>query len=60
MDVFPELPLSVWRTLERPYTRLEIEEVVKAMGSLKAPGPVGFQALFFQKIWELIKENVFT
>lgn len=59
IDVFPELPNRDWQTLSRPFTRLEIEDVVKSLKSLKAPGPDGFQALFYQKNWELVKENVF-
>ena len=58
VDVFPELPPQSWASLSKPFSHLEIEEVVKNLGALRAPGPDGFQALFFQKNWELVKENV--
>ena len=49
MDVFPELPPQSWALLSKPFIHVEIEEVVKNLGALRAPGPDGFQALFFQK-----------
>ncbi|XP_056688793.1 uncharacterized protein [Spinacia oleracea] len=58
-DVFPEIPQREWESLEKPYTRMEIEFVVKNMGALKAPGPDGFQALFYQKNWELVCSSVY-
>lgn len=48
-DIFPELSSRDWEALSKPFGKLEIDEVVNNMGSLKAPGPDGFQALFFQK-----------
>ncbi|XP_021761807.1 uncharacterized protein LOC110726644 [Chenopodium quinoa] len=41
-DIFPELSTQDWSGLVRPYSRLEVEVVIKEMGSLKAPGPDGF------------------
>lgn len=57
-DIFPELLLSDWNRLIRPYSHLEIEDVVQTMGSLSAPGPDKFQAPFYQKIWNLVKGNL--
>ncbi|XP_021726206.1 uncharacterized protein LOC110693390 [Chenopodium quinoa] len=50
---------SQWESLNRPYTNCDIEFVVKNMGSLKAPGPDGFQALFYQKNWDTVAQNVY-
>ncbi|KAL5717241.1 hypothetical protein ACHQM5_010283 [Ranunculus cassubicifolius] len=35
-------------------TGLEIWRVVKKMGALKAPGPDGFQGIFFKNMWEVV------
>ncbi|XP_048491633.1 uncharacterized protein LOC125492925 [Beta vulgaris subsp. vulgaris] len=57
--IFPELPPREWNALNLPFTKPEIDEVVQNMGSLKAPGSDGFQPLFYQKNWELVKNNVY-
>ena len=58
-DIFPELSSRDWNSLARPFSKLEIDEVIKTMGALKAPGPDGFQALFYQKNWEIVAKNVY-
>lgn len=55
---FPDLLPDDWSRLTKPYNKLEIEEVVHSLGALKAPGPDGLQALFFQKNWDLVKDDV--
>lgn len=57
-DVFPELPNREWDLLASPYSTVEIDLVIKQMDALKAPGPDGYQALFFQKNWELLARSV--
>lgn len=59
MDIFPEFSNTYWLSLTRPYTRCEIEAVAKNLGALKAHGPDDFQALFFQKHWDLVAKNVY-
>lgn len=59
VDVFPELPQREWEMLNLPFTLFDIDAMIKSLASLKAPGPDGFQALFFQKNWELVKESVY-
>lgn len=57
-DVFQELPIREWEQLTKLYSAIEVDEVVKQLGSMNAPGPDGFQALFYQKNWELVAPNV--
>ena len=57
-DVFPELPRCDWDALSRPYSKVEVDVVVTQMHPMKALGPDGFQALFYQKHWDLIAGDV--
>lgn len=59
INIFPEFPLSIWENLTRPFTRCEIEMVVMSMGSMKASGSDGFQALFYQKNWKTVADSVY-
>lgn len=36
----------------------EIEEAVFQIGGLKAPGPDGFQGVFYKFFWDIIAEDV--
>lgn len=58
-DVFPELSQRDWNYLSLPYSKTDIDGVIKEMDSLKAPGPDGYQALFFQKHWDLVSKYVY-
>ena len=58
-DVFPELAQQDWERLSKQFVPAEIEVVIQSMSALKAPGPDGFQALFYQKNWELISSSVY-
>ncbi|KAK9683307.1 hypothetical protein RND81_10G130700 [Saponaria officinalis] len=57
-DQFQEFNNRDWEWLTRYFHEPEIESVVAHMGALKAPGPDGFQALFYQKNWNLIESSL--
>ena len=44
--------------LTLPYTALEVKEVVFRLGPTKAPTPDGIPALFYQKHWEIVGEDI--
>ncbi|XP_040986468.1 uncharacterized protein LOC121234565 [Juglans microcarpa x Juglans regia] len=46
------------RRLSRRFTPTEVEEVVKQMAPLKAPGPDGFGPCFYQNHWDVVSEEV--
>ncbi|CAL5097923.1 unnamed protein product [Urochloa decumbens] len=41
-----------------PFSDQEISDALFQIGPIKAPGPDGFPARFFQRNWELMKEDV--
>lgn len=57
-NLFPMFREYDWKQMNRAFTADEVRSVIMQMGSLKAPGPDGFQALFFQKNWSLVGPNV--
>lgn len=38
----------------------EVWNAVRAMGPLKAPGPEGLKAIFFQKQWKVVGKSKFS
>jgi len=46
-------------SLVEPFTKEEIDQIVKHMPADKAPGPDGFNGLFLKKCWPLIKEDFY-
>lgn len=45
--------------LRRAVEESEIKVAVSQLGNLKAPGPNGFQGVFYQNFWEIISPKVF-
>ncbi|KAL2902408.1 hypothetical protein RDABS01_027490 [Bienertia sinuspersici] len=56
--MFPLFPEHDWKNLNKKYSTNEVYSMLNCIGSLKAPGPDGFQALFFQKNWSLVGPKV--
>lgn len=46
------------RKLMAPVDDEEIKDAVSGLGALKAPGPDGFNGLFFQRNWEILKDDI--
>ncbi|KAM2051864.1 hypothetical protein ACFX1T_033241 [Malus domestica] len=44
--------------LTRPLVNEEIKDAVFQMGRLKAPGPDGFQGVFFKSYWDIIEAEI--
>jgi len=55
---FPQLNHSLMQALEGPFTRQDIFTALKDMQPLKAPGPDGFYAFFFQRYWPVVHDDV--
>ena len=57
-DYFPEIRAEDREKLDRPFSPCEILVALKDMKPYKAPGPDGFQPVFYQKFWNLVQPNV--
>lgn len=53
-DMFPPIPPSSWDLLNADVSILEVRNALFEMKSLKAPGPDGLHALFFQSQWDVV------
>ena len=55
---FVELTRAENRWLEKPFVADEVVVAVKSMGKFKAPGPDGFQPVFYQQCWDVVGSSV--
>lgn len=55
---FPLLTAPMFGKLSSRYSKEEVFGALKAMGPLKAPGPDGFPAIFYQQAWEIVGNDV--
>jgi len=46
-------------SLVAPFSREEIDLMIKQIPTDKAPGPDGFNGLFMKKCWQIIKEDFY-
>ena len=57
-DYFPDISSDDREKLERPFSPCEVLAALKDMQPYKAPGPDGFQPVFYQKFWAVVQPNV--
>nr|KYP52894.1 LINE-1 reverse transcriptase isogeny [Cajanus cajan] len=55
---FPELSSEDKKSLVDTFSDIEIMEAIQRMGGLKAPGPDGFQAIFYQTQWQTVGKSL--
>jgi hypothetical protein len=53
------VPTQDLQHLEEPFTKEEIDNIIKTMPIDKAPGPDGFNGTFLKKSWHIIKEYIY-
>ncbi|KAL8143882.1 LOW QUALITY PROTEIN: hypothetical protein V2J09_016914 [Rumex salicifolius] len=51
---FVALTPSECDRIDRPFSSVEVESVVRSKGRYKAPGPDGFQPVFYQLCWDVV------
>ncbi|XP_074284000.1 uncharacterized protein LOC141608557 [Silene latifolia] len=55
---FPQLTQEDYLKLNRKYTISDLQCALNQMSPYKAPGPDGFQALFYQSQWEVVSGSL--
>ena len=55
---YPLLSVDMINNIGRGVSGVEVEDALKSMGPLKAPGPDRLNPLFFQSQWNQVSVNV--
>ena len=55
---FTELTRGEKEILNKPFSAVDVEISMRSMGKSKAPGPDGFQPVFYQDSWEVVGDSV--
>ena len=57
-DCFPTLNAEEQTELDKTFTGCEVKKALFDMDRFKAPGPDGFQALFYQRHWDMVGDHL--
>ncbi|KAG7534372.1 Endonuclease/exonuclease/phosphatase superfamily [Arabidopsis thaliana x Arabidopsis arenosa] len=57
-DGFVQLSGMDLTGLNKPFTPAEVEESIRSMGKYKAPGPDGYQPVFYHECWDVVGPSV--
>jgi hypothetical protein len=52
-------PVAGLEDLTRPFTKQEMDDVIKFMPIDRAPGPDGFNGLFLKQCWNIVKSDFY-
>ncbi|CAA7025018.1 unnamed protein product [Microthlaspi erraticum] len=55
---FTQLTGEELRGLNKPFLQEEVETAIRSMGKYKAPGPDGFQPIFYHESWDVVGDSV--
>lgn len=55
---FEKLSEEDHRGLDKLFSAMEVVMAVKSMGKFKAPGPDGFQPVFYQECWNVVGDSI--
>ncbi|MCI38389.1 RNA-directed DNA polymerase (Reverse transcriptase), partial [Trifolium medium] len=58
VDGVASLDSDAMTELDKPVTKKEVFDALMSMKSYKAPGPDGFQPIFFKLFWDDIGDDV--
>jgi hypothetical protein len=58
--VEPKINATMNEDLSREFSKKEIADAMFQMGLLKAPGPDGFPARFYQRHWDIVGKDITT
>jgi hypothetical protein len=53
-------PIPGLEELSTPFTKQEIDNMIKYMPADKALGPDGFNGIFLKSCWSIIKEDIYS
>ncbi|XP_019172460.1 PREDICTED: uncharacterized protein LOC109167844 [Ipomoea nil] len=56
---FPRIRTRNWACFNRQVSKEEVHKALKDMQPFKAPGPDGFQAGFYQQMWDTTDDSIF-
>ncbi|XP_057418984.1 uncharacterized protein LOC130713213 [Lotus japonicus] len=58
VENLPTIPHDCTKDLLEPVSKAEVKRALMSMKSFKAPGPDGFQPVFFKKYWDIVGEDI--
>ncbi|XP_028190711.1 uncharacterized protein LOC114376680 [Glycine soja] len=56
----PKVPTDCFAALLCPTSKQKVWNIISVMANNKAPGPDGFNVLFFKKAWNIVGDDIFA